>query len=377
MPTQQMPPTDMRGARGQVNTAPPSRPDTSPVYNPQPTYQPPSYPPAYGQYPAQAYPPPPARSRSPWGWIIALIGIGLFAFIVLGIFVGIRAGREAGREAARSIPAPAPAERLSGTAINDAGPVSVPLNKDATVLLKNVSGKVTVEGWDEPNAEVRIVKRGGSAREQRDARVMMDSDPGKLSLQMAPTRGTTNVTVDYVVKLPRQVGKIELSGASSDFELRGVTAAQISVNTASGSIEIADATGDVIAKTASGEMSIGSVKGNITASSQSGSINITDVTGTANTTTVSGKTDVMFESLSQGGPLDFKSVSGGISIRFQDEPDFELAAETVSGGIDLNGDFDGVEVEKRMVGARASGRVGDGGQPLRIKTVSGGIELSK
>jgi DUF4097 and DUF4098 domain-containing protein YvlB len=148
------------------------------------------------------------------------------------------------------------------------------------------------------------------------------------------------------------------------------------VSTASGSIEIVDANGDVIAKSASGELNLGSVKGNVTANSQSGSINIRDLSGTANTSTISGKTEVVFESLSQGGPLEFRSVSGGIEIQFQDRVDFDLTAETVSGNIDLNGDF-GLEVEKKMVGARASGRVGSGGQPLRIKTVSGGIQLSK
>lgn len=372
-PTQQMPPSDVHGLRGQVNTAPSSRPDTSPVYNPQPpTYQPPSYPQAYGQYSAQQYPPPPTRSRSPWGWIIALIGIGLFAFIVLGIFVGVRAGREA----RRAMTPPRAAEPATGTGITEAKPVSIPLNKDATVSLKNISGKITVEGWDEPNAEVRIIKRGGSSQDQKDAKVLVDSDPTRLSLQLAPSRGNTNVTVEYEVKLPRQVGKIELSGASSDIELHDVNAATIMVSTASGSVEIVDANGDIIAKTASGEVNMGSVKGNITASSQSGSINISDVTGTVNTSTISGKTDVTFENLSQGGPLDFKSVSGGIDIQFQDRADFDLTAETVSGNIELNGDF-GMEVEKRVVGARASGRVGSGGTPLRVKTVSGGIQLSK
>lgn len=377
MPTQHMPPTETRGQRGPANTAPPSRPDTSPVYTPQPpTYQPP-YQPMYQQYPPpQQYPAPPyppTRSRSPWGWIIALIGIGLFAFIVLGIFVGVRAGREARRVVN---PPPRAVEPAPGTTVTDSKPISFPLNKDAVVSLKNISGKITVEGWDQPNAEVRIIKRGGSAQEQRDANVTIDSNPTRLSLQLAPARGTTNVTVDYEVKLPRQVGKIELSGASSDIELRDITAAQIMVNTASGSVEIADAVADIMAKTASGELNLGQVKGNVTASSQSGSINITDLSGTANTSTVSGKTEVVFENLAQGSPLEFKSVSGGIDIQFRDQANFDLTAETVSGNIDLDGDF-AFEVEKRMVGARATGREGQGGPPLRIKTVSGGIQLSK
>ena len=372
MPTQQMPPPDAR-----ANTAPSSRPDTSPVYNPQPsTYQPPVYP-QYGQYPAQSYMPPPTRSRSPWGWIIALIGIGLFSVIVVGIFIGVRAGRPqppGGR--------PQPPTRveqpgsMGGMAVSPDKPVSVPLNKDATVSLKNISGKITVEGWDQPNAEVRIIRRGGSAQDQKDPKVLMESDPGKLSLQFAPARGTSNVAFDYEVKLPRQVGKIELSGASSDIDLRDVAATTITVNTASGSIDIGDATGDIIAKSASGEVNLGSVRGNVTANTQSGSISISDLTGTASTATISGKTEVVFEQLAQGGQLDFKSVSGGIDIQFRDQADFDLMAETVSGNIDLNGDFD-FGVEKRTVGARASGRVGDGGPPLRIKTVSGEIQLSK
>jgi len=372
-----MPPSDTRGPRGPANTARPSRPDTSPVYTPQPpTYQPPSYQPMYQQYPAQQYPAPPyppTRSRSPWGWIIALIGIGLFAFIILGIFVGVRAGREARR--AINNP-PRAVEPMTGTAITDSKPVSYALNKDAAVSIKNISGKITVEGWDQPNAEVRIIKRGGSAAEQRDTKVTIDSDPGKLAMQLAPARGTTNVTVDYEIKLPRQVGRIELSGASSSIELRDISAAQITVNTASGSVDIANADGDIIAKTVSGELNMAQIQGNVTASSQGGSISINDLTGAANTSTVSGKTEVVFDSLAKGNPMEFKSVSGGIEIQFHEQPNFDLTAETVSGSIDLNGEF-GFEVEKRMVGARATGREGSGGQTLKIRTVSGGIELSK
>src|SRR5688572_27493642 len=85
-PTQMMPPEhQVRGPRDTATTTP-SRAETSPVYAPpEPNYYQQPYAPI--QHPQQMpyYTPP--RSRSPWGWIVAVIAVFLIGAFAIGIFV--------------------------------------------------------------------------------------------------------------------------------------------------------------------------------------------------------------------------------------------------------------------------------------------------
>ena len=77
------------GARSGASTAPTSRPETSPVYDPSVGYQP-IVPPTY---PATIPPYAPPRKRSPVGWILAFIGMGLFVLVVVAVMLMARFGR--------------------------------------------------------------------------------------------------------------------------------------------------------------------------------------------------------------------------------------------------------------------------------------------
>src|SRR5262245_20881010 len=96
VPTQMMQP-GTQGQRSQADTAPPSNPYTSPVYTPPGYYQP-IVPPVPMNQP---YTPP--RSRSGWVWIVALVGVVVFGFVVMGVFFLSRANRRP-----RGIPPPLP-----------------------------------------------------------------------------------------------------------------------------------------------------------------------------------------------------------------------------------------------------------------------------
>ena len=363
MPTQRMGP-EFGEPRRQANTAPPGRPDTSPVYVPPPYYQSQTYQPPQMQ---QTMPPyAPARSRSPWGWIIALVSIGFFAAIVLAIFI-ITSNEP--RERRRGAPPPPQAAAASSKAIAD----SFPLSANATVALRNVSGNVTVEGWDEPRADVKITMRGGTAAEREALKVIIDKKPDNLSIQL-PQGRNNNISVDYEVKLPRKLAKLEVSGASSTIEIREIQAA-LTASTQSGSIDLTDVTGDVTVNTASGAIELNDVAGRIVANTASGSIDLNSVSGSVKSNTASGAIEAVFDKVDERDGLEFNSASGSIELQFDDELNANLDAETTSGGIVIDDSF-AVTVEKKMVGQRAGGQIGQGGPPLKIRTVSGDIRVA-
>jgi DUF4097 and DUF4098 domain-containing protein YvlB len=107
---------------------------------------------------------------------------------------------------------------------------------------------------------------------------------------------------------------------------------------------------------------------------QRGNIGLEDVSGTVNTRTMKGNTKIVLGETARTAPQVFNGISGNIELELAPDANAEIKAETVSGEIEVDEDL-GLKVEKRMVGQQAVGRIGKGGQPIVIKTVSGNIKI--
>jgi DUF4097 and DUF4098 domain-containing protein YvlB len=367
IPTQMMPSQpDTAGSHRATDTSPTSTPRTSPFYPPQPQpqgyYQPPVV-------PVMPYIPPGPPKRSPWGWIIALVSIGLFAAMFAGVlFISRRV-----RRPARPDSPPQSVEQRAGEATLTEEVKTFPLTPDSKVSVTNISGEVSIEGWDQPQAEVRVTRRGGSPDDRRRVEVKYIFDGTNLTLRTAQNRN--GIDVKYDIKLPRGTKLITVEGVSSDLNISDLNG-PVSVNTQSGSIEMRDINGDVTASTASGSINISEIRGKISANSASGSIEIRDIVGTVKANTASGDMNVVFETVTSGDELKFSSASGDIELTFRGDINADLSAETVSGDIELDREF-GIPVEKPVVGRRANGRIGQGGQRFKVNTVSGDIKITK
>lgn len=371
MPTQMMPgASEMPGARGYGDTAPASRPETSPVYAPPPAYYQPQVPP----HPIPPYTPP--RGRSPWGWIIALVSIGLFGIVMLAVLIGSRAFR-------RNMPPPR-AERtqagvneiVPGPVINEGETRVFPLSAGAKVSVDNLSGNITITGWDEPRAQVTVTKSGGSPQERSRMNVTYTADTGNIALKTVPaSSGNNRVQVAYEIKLPRTIGQVTITGASSDVHVSNLKG-PISVEVASGSIELKDINGQITAESKSGDVTISDASGKVEAASASGSIEIKDLNGMLSATTASGDISATFIGVAAGQAMSFASASGSIELLFETDFNADFEAQTVSGDINVE-NIDNINVEKRVVGRSARGKIGTGGQLLEIKTASGDIQISR
>jgi len=327
------------GARGPASTAPTSRPETSPVYDPSGGYQP-IVPPAYA---ATVPPYTPPRRRSPVGWILAFIGMGLFVLVVIAVMVMARLGR---RTIDSGGTQPAAAARQGEKALDDSSADTVvtsgsdttftktfALNDDARVSLKNVNGDITVTAWDQPKAEVNVIRRGGS---DRSAQVFFTNTGGNLSVRTAaPNRG--NQDVRFEVKLPRELGRVELSSLNGVIKLSDVTA-EILIDGTNSAIELAN------------------------------------VAGVSRVHTVNGSIKAALLEASDRG-MEFESTNGSIDLTVPPGFEADLDASTIHGGITIDETF-GVPVEKGIVGQKAKGEIGKGGERLRLATTNGNVKLT-
>lgn len=213
-----------------------------------------------------------------------------------------------------------------------------PLSKGAAVSLKNVSGDIEVEGWDEDKAEVTITKHGGSPQDRDAVRISQTSAPNRLSLE-TPLVSDSNVEVQYRIKLPRAVAAVAISSLNSDIKLSQINGS-VAIDLQKGSIELQEIGGLIKAKT---------IKGDIKA----------DLAGTK-----------------QKGSQEFSTVKGNVELQFDSEVNADIKAETVDGKIEVDDDLN-LQVNKLPIGQHVAGHIGAGGDGILARTVNGNIKLKK
>lgn len=211
------------------------------------------------------------------------------------------------------------------------------LDGDATFAVHVMNGNVAVSGSDGDEAEVKIIKRGGSAEQRSHARVMLAQTDEGLTFVCASAPG--GVEVSYEVKVPRGLHAVEIDTDKGDVKVSGFD-------------------------------------GTVVTNVKQGKAEFRDVTGQVKSNVMKGETRVVYESAEREGSQEFSVIKGNIEATLAEGTDAEVRAETVSGDISAD-DSLGLSVEKRPAGRSLSGKLGDGGQTLRFKVTSGDIKLKK
>jgi hypothetical protein len=302
-------------------------------------YQP-SVPPVY---PSVIPPYTPPRKRSPVGWIVAFIGMGLFVLVVIAVMMMARIGRNSiggrggppttqGTRQGENLLDESSADTVVSTGANTTLSKTFALGDRAKVSIKNVNGNITVSAWDQPSAEVKVIRSGGT---DRGAQVVFANSGGNLSIRTQQTRG--NQDVRFEVKLPRDLERVELSSVNGVIRLSDVSA-EILVDGTNGAIELVNVAGVSKIRTTNG-----SIKATL--------LNASDRS------------------------MEFESTNGSIDLAVPPGFEADLDASTIHGSINLDEAF-GVQVEKGIVGQKAKGEIGQGGERLRLATTNGNVKLT-
>ena len=259
---------------------------------------------------------------------------------------------------------------------------------NGTVALSNVAGRLAIEGWDRPEVQVNGTLGAGVER------VDVLRDGARVVVKVVLPRGASmrGGAADLAVKVPA-ASKLEVSTVSADVETRRVGGAQ-RVNSVSGNLGLDAAAAPVEVKTVSGNVTLRGAGGSTSMrlASVSGDVRIDRLGGELEVSTVSGDLQLTLGTLRS---LRLRSTSGDVSLRGALEREASLEAESVSGDLDLRlaaaGGFD-LDAESfsgdisTCYGARGTSsgtgpgnalrnRRGDGGARLRIKTMSGDIQV--
>ena len=241
---------------------------------------------------------------------------------------------------------------------------------DGRISIEDVSGSITVTGWDRPEVQVK-----GTLGKNTEPLVFSVSD------------GTTRIEVH-----PKQN-----SGSGGD----GVLTIQVPKQSR---VEVDTVSADILAKDLQGTAKLETVSGSVTASAMGGEVSLESVSGTvkvdagsreAHCETVSGTIQASGQSPTR---LSLKSVSGAIHYEGGLARTGEMRAETVSGSVELkmaagvSAEFDTSTFSGNIssdldaplnlkkdgpVGKSANFRTGGGDGRVKVETFSGSVRFVK
>jgi DUF4097 and DUF4098 domain-containing protein YvlB len=257
-----------------------------------------------------------------------------------------------------------------------------------SVVVSSVGGAIAITGWDKPQVDVHAVLPSGEQVEVTSGSGHVDIRVVRANQPWWHGGGDAQLTV----RIP-QGSELEVIAVSAEVKSSGVLGVQ-RLQTVSGRID-ADLAADADVKTVSGEARLrGSGRpAHLRINSVSGDVSLINAAGDLEATTVSGMLRAVLSpatsvrahttsgdltlggKLARGVTLDAQTISGEVSVHAPAEAGFDYDVSTFSG--DIQNCF-GQQAERTSTygpGKRLAGRRGSGDGRLRIKTLSGEVDL--
>jgi len=203
--------------------------------------------------------------------------------------------------------------------------------------LQNVNGAVEVQGWDRDTVEIHAVKSAKQRESDLDrVSIEVDAKPEAISLVTRyPQDEGVEVVVDYTVRVPRGARVHHIGTVNGTLRVAGLDALE-DLHTVNGNIEVFESGGNVHAHTTNGSVQLELA-------------HLHEKDGAAAETT-----------------------NGSILLAIPTDTHADLEARS------LNGSFSS-ELPLTMQGSlrprEVHGRFGNGGVPIRLNTVNGGIRV--
>ena len=247
----------------------------------------------------------------------------------------------------------------------------------ARVKVSSIRGHVEITNSDTTTAEVQIIRRARTRADLEYHKIEVDHTTNSLvvrGVQEPEDRQRQNIQVNHqvILKLPR---RIDLSVKSVSGPVKaGDVDGQAHVSSISGSANIGNVGGKLQVTSISGSLDVGNVGAEARVSSISGSLRLGQVNGSLDASSISGGLNATLTSLSPQG-IHIKSVSGSVEIGFKSDINADFNAEHISGGVYLDVPNVVREGDEKSNNVRA--RIGAGGTPITITSVSGNIRLTR
>lgn len=207
----------------------------------------------------------------------------------------------------------------------------------STTINPGPNGGIRVHGWNNSDVLVKACIHAGADTEADANALLMQVQivhgPGEIHPDGPATSHSRHWDVSYEIWMPNN--------------------SNVEMHAENGGISIESLQGTIRFHTQNGGVTLRDVSGDVDGSTQNGGVTI-DLTGSA----------------WQGAGLRAETVNGGVNMHVPEGYSASVEASTVNGGI--HADFP-VQLNGRAI----SFNLGSGGAPIRMKTINGGVHISK
>lgn len=264
------------------------------------------------------------------------------------------------------------------------------LTPGTRVEISSIRGPVEIETANGDTAEILITRRADNPADLQSDRIAIENKAGRLIIrgETAPG-GNKNRHVNHhaTLKLPRNInlavnsisGPVQLGDVDGQTEVSSISGS-VTLNTVAHQARLKSISGDVKIGQVSGPLDISGVSGSVTLDqvahganiqSVSGDVKIREANDTLDISSVSGSVSAVIAKLESGG-VRINSVSRQVEVRFKTELGAQVTVTSVSRDIAI--DLPNVTIEDKTANSTRA-RIGAGGPPISINSVSGGVRL--
>ena len=267
---------------------------------------------------------------------------------------------------------------------------TVPADARGEVEIVNVSGEVSVRGWD--RAEVQVHADFGDGVERLD----VQSSKGRTSINViVPGNRNSSGSADLVVEIPRD-STLLVKTVSADQTIADVRGVQ-RLQAVSGSIHTQVWGEEFSIRTISGEATVSghNLPAMASVNTVSGDVNLSNIAGELSLETVTGDMHVRMPTLTRGriqttngdlqlqatlardARLEAEAINGDLSFMLRQPIDAEFDIETFNGEIDNCFGPKSARTSEYAPGNTLRFKEGSGSARVRIKTLNGGVEICR
>jgi DUF4097 and DUF4098 domain-containing protein YvlB len=282
------------------------------------------------------------------------------------------------------------------------------LDSGGKFILDTDTGSVEVVGG--AGSGVRVILSSSKDDFESMYDVHFEERPGEVEVRVDRKRKVSSwfrsgPGVRFRIEVPSGA-EIDIDTAGGEIEAREIGAAArldtsggeirasriggpLLADTSGGAITIEEVDGDVDADTSGGGIRIDSVRGNVRADTSGGSIAITGVTGDIHADTSGGSIKIdeaggQVRADSSGGPIrvsfgpgnasggSLSTSGGGITVTLDATVGLDIDASSSGGSVEFDMPL---TVQGRVSKNAVKGKLGSGGELLKLRTSGGGIEI--
>jgi DUF4097 and DUF4098 domain-containing protein YvlB len=256
------------------------------------------------------------------------------------------------------------------------------VNGRGDVRVNTFDGSIEIRSWDSPDIVIEVEKRGPTREAVEGLQIVSQQKGNRVELEVKRPRNESfggiglhqTAYASLVVRVPRET---DVHARSGDGSIRiERVAGRIDLRTGDGSIRGSDLSGEITLDTGDGSVTVESAEGKLTVDTGDGSVSVSGTisglklhTGDGSVVLRAQPGTVMTE------PWEITTGDGGVSLYLPLDFGAELDAHTGDGTIrnELNVEDAGEKTTRRTL----RGRLGAGGQMLRVRTGDGSIRLKQ